>query len=79
MAYINKYDKNGTCSKTGNKAESNFSKLARAKGWQIEETTRRQNMFAHIDFILKKVDFISKIFFITGTFFFFLKIFAISK
>tara|TARA_Y100000593_G_C4319314_1_gene342837 strand:+ start:2814 stop:3374 length:561 start_codon:yes stop_codon:yes gene_type:complete len=54
MTYINKYDKNGTCSKTGSKAESNFSELARGKGWQIEETTKRQNMFAHIDFILKR-------------------------
>ena len=56
MSYINKYDRDGECSKVGHKAESDFSTLARAKGWEVSAASRKANMHKHIDFIMEKPD-----------------------
>tara|TARA_Y100000592_G_scaffold50900_1_gene80458 strand:+ start:1178 stop:1732 length:555 start_codon:yes stop_codon:yes gene_type:complete len=56
MAYINKYDTGGKCSKVGHKAESDFASLAESKGWAVSKASRRDNMYKHIDFILRDMD-----------------------
>lgn len=54
MAYVNKYDKNGECSKLGHTTEYVFARLAMSKGWDVNSATKQENMHKHIDFILEK-------------------------
>ena len=56
MNYINKYDRDGECSKVGHKAESDFSTLARSRGWEVSAASKKANMHKHIDFIMEKPD-----------------------
>ena len=56
MAYINKYDKDGECSKVGHTSEYNFVMLAISRGWDVESASKSENMFKHIDFNLVKKD-----------------------
>ena len=54
MAYKNKYDKGGNCSVMGHRAEATFSDLAEARGFNIQEATRHQNMHEHWDLSLDR-------------------------
>ena len=57
MNYINKYDRDGECSKVGHKAESDFSTLARSRGWEVSAASRKSNMYKHIDFLMERKNF----------------------
>jgi hypothetical protein len=54
MAYVNKHDKGGKCSREGHAAEKSFVQLAEDKSFEVTAATRKANMFSHIDFILTK-------------------------
>lgn len=54
MAYVNKYDKDGSCSAIGHNAENTFVKIAQNKGFEVNKATKRKNMFSHIDFHLSQ-------------------------
>ena len=54
MAYVNKYDKGGKCSVMGHRAEGTFSNLAEARGFNIHEATRHENMHEHWDVALDR-------------------------
>ena len=54
MAYVNKYDKGGDCSVMGHRAEGTFSNLAEARGFNVQEATRQENMHEHWDFALDR-------------------------
>tara|TARA_Y100001973_G_scaffold103762_1_gene171812 strand:- start:959 stop:1513 length:555 start_codon:yes stop_codon:yes gene_type:complete len=56
MPYINKHDKDGQCSRIGHKAESDFASLAESKGWNVSKASRSDNMYKHIDFILRDME-----------------------
>jgi hypothetical protein len=54
MAYVNKYDRGGKCSVVGHKSEGEFSALAEARGFNIHEASRYENMHEHWDFALDR-------------------------
>ena len=56
MPYINKHDKDGQGSRIGHKAESDFASLAESKGWNVSKASRSDNMYKHIDFILRDME-----------------------
>lgn len=56
MAYINKLDKTGKCSKEGHAAEKTFGMLVQSKGYILQEATKEQNMKSHIDYFLEGKD-----------------------
>lgn len=51
----NKYDKKD-CLELGILAEEAFKQIASARGWQVADSTRSQNMHQHIDCIIEKDD-----------------------
>ncbi len=56
MPYVNKHDKDGQCSKIGHKAEADFASLAESKGWTVSKASKRDNMYKHIDFVLRDME-----------------------
>lgn len=50
--YINRYDSNTACANSGLTAEKRFKNLAESKGWSVADSTTKQNIYNHIDFII---------------------------
>lgn len=53
MAYINKFDKGGKCSREGHSAEDLFCTMASNRGYITEKSSREDNMHKHIDYTLE--------------------------
>lgn len=53
MAYVNKYDEGGKCSKEGHNAEDVFCSIATSKGYIVKPSDKKDNMYKHIDFYLE--------------------------
>lgn len=48
--YINKYDKNKSCSRMGTSAENNFKLVVESHNGIAESASRKENIYDHIDF-----------------------------
>jgi hypothetical protein len=56
MTYVNKFDKEGKCSKEGHSAEDLFESIAASKNYIITRSTKSENMHKHIDMFLEGKD-----------------------
>jgi Holliday junction resolvase len=51
LPYVNKFDKNGTCSLQGINAEKTFKDILLSEGFSVREATLKEQM-THVDFIV---------------------------
>lgn len=56
MTYVNKFDKDGKCSKEGHSAENIFKKIAESKNYLVTLASKQENMHKHIDMFLEGRD-----------------------
>jgi hypothetical protein len=49
MQYVNQYDSGAKCSSIGFNAERLFASLAKSRGYRVEDATKHENIYKHID------------------------------